>query len=105
MMEEESDEELEELNEFIEPTENISSSSSSSSPPPPPPSSSSSLLSNEADEREIRFRDRRPEDSPKVLDFTGPPSGINRSAALNINARSSPFSIFIVFLQQIFQMQ
>jgi hypothetical protein len=63
MMEEESDE-LEELTEFIEPTENISLSSSS--------------LSNEAEEREIRFRDRRPEDLPKVLDFTGPPSGINR---------------------------
>jgi hypothetical protein len=90
MMEEESVEELEELNEFIEPTENISSSLT---------------LSTEAEEREIRFRDRRPEDSPKVLDFTGPPSGINRSAAPNITAQSSPFSIFILFFQQIFQMQ
>jgi hypothetical protein len=51
---------MEELNKFNESTENIS----------PPPSSSSS--SNEAEEREIRFRDRRPEDLPKVLDFTGP---------------------------------
>jgi hypothetical protein len=92
MMEEESDEELEEFNEFIEPTENILSLSSSSS-------------SNEAEEREVRFRDRRPEDSQKVLDFTGPLSGINRSAAPNINAQSSPFSIFILFFQQIFQMQ
>jgi hypothetical protein len=38
MMEEESDKELEELNEFIEPTKNISLSSSS--------------LSNEAEERQ-----------------------------------------------------
>jgi hypothetical protein len=90
MMEEESDEEFEELNGFIESTENISSSSS---------------LSNEAEEREIRFRDRRPKDSPKVLDLTGPPSRINRSAAPNIKAQSSPFSIFILFFQQIFQVQ
>jgi hypothetical protein len=87
MMEEESDEELEELSEFIEPTEIISPPSSLSSS-----SSSSSSLSNEVEEREIRFRDRRPEDSLKVLDFTSPPSGINSSAASNINAQSSPFS-------------
>jgi hypothetical protein len=80
-MEEESDE-LEELNELIEPTENISLSSSSAA----------SSLSNEAEEREIGFRDRRPEDLPKVLDFIGPPSGINRSAAPNISRQSSPFS-------------
>jgi hypothetical protein len=41
-------------------------------------------------------------DSPKVLNFTNLPSGINRSAAPNINAHSSPFSIFILFFQQIF---
>jgi hypothetical protein len=87
LMEEESDEELEELNEFIEPHKNMSSSSSSD---------------NEAEETDIRFRDRRPEDSPKVLDFTGPPSGINSSAAPNINAQPSPFSIFVLFFQQIF---
>ncbi|PNF40877.1 hypothetical protein B7P43_G15531 [Cryptotermes secundus] len=68
LMKKESDDELEELNEFIEPREN-----------------------------------RRPEDSPKLLDFTGPLSGINRSAAPNINLQSSPFSIFILFFQQIFQ--
>ena len=64
LMEEESDEELEE-------ERNMSSSSSSSS-------------SDEADETDITFRDRRAEDSPRVLDFTGPPSGINRRAAPNI---------------------
>jgi hypothetical protein len=84
-MEKESDEELQEPNEFFEPRENISSSSG-----------------NEAEEVEIRFRARRPGYSPKVLDFTGPPSGINRSAATNINAQSSPLSIFIVS-RQIFQ--
>jgi hypothetical protein len=72
MMEDESDEVLEELNEFIEPYENVSSSSSG----------------NEAEDVEISFRVRRLRDSPKVLDFTGPPSGINRSAALNINVKS-----------------
>jgi hypothetical protein len=84
LMEDESDEELE-----IESQENMSSSSSSSD--------------NEAEETEIRFRERKPGDSPKVLDFTGPPSGISRSAAPNINAESSPFSIFILFFQQVFQ--
>ena len=64
-MEEESDEELEE-------ERNMSSSSSSSS------------SSDEAEETDITFRDRRAEDSPRVLDFTGPPSGINRRAAPNI---------------------
>jgi hypothetical protein len=51
-MEEESDEELEELNEFIEPRENMSISSSSSG--------------NKAGE-EIRFRASRTGDSPKAL--------------------------------------
>ncbi|PNF38681.1 hypothetical protein B7P43_G17914 [Cryptotermes secundus] len=81
LMEEESDEELEDTNEFIQPRANMLLPSSSSS-------------SDEAEETEIRFRDRRPRNSPKVLDFTGPQSGINRSAAPNINAQSSPFSIF-----------
>jgi hypothetical protein len=39
----------------------------------------SSSSDNEAEEMDIRFRDKRPEDSPKVPDFTGPPSGNNRS--------------------------
>jgi len=37
------------------------------------------------------------------LNFTGPPSGVNRSAASDINAESSPFSIFILFFMQVFQ--
>ncbi|PNF29671.1 PiggyBac transposable element-derived protein 4 [Cryptotermes secundus] len=91
LMEEESDEELDDINDFTDPRPGILSSSSSSS------------SDNEAEEPEIRFRHRRPGDLPKVLDFTGPPSGINRSAAPNINSQSSPFSIFILFFQQIFQ--
>jgi hypothetical protein len=80
LMEEESDEELEDVYEFNEPRANMSSSPSSSS-------------DNEAEETKIRFRYRRPGDSPKVLDFTGPPSGINRSDPPNVNAQSSPFYI------------
>ena len=37
------------------------------------------------------------------LEFTGLPSGVNRSAASDINADSSPFSIFILFFRQVFQ--
>jgi hypothetical protein len=61
-----------ELSEFTEPTENISFSSS-----------------NEAEEEEIGFHAKRPGDSPELLDFTGPPSGINRTAAANINTQSA----------------
>ena len=83
LMEQDSDEDFEE-------DENMSSSSSSSE--------------NEEEEvADVAFRHRRPQDSPNVLPFTGPPSGINRAAAPNINAQSSPFSIFILFFQQIFQ--
>jgi hypothetical protein len=37
------------------------------------------------------------------LNFTGPPSGVNHSAAPDIIAESSPFSIFILFFRQVFQ--
>ncbi|XP_023727295.1 zinc finger and SCAN domain-containing protein 31-like, partial [Cryptotermes secundus] len=57
LMEEESYEELEDINDFIEPRENMSSSSSSSS----------SSSDKEAEEMEIRFRDRRPGDLPKCV--------------------------------------
>jgi hypothetical protein len=50
---------------------------------------SSSSSSNEAEEEEIGFHARRPGDSPELLDFTGPLSGINRTAAANVNAQSA----------------
>ena len=37
------------------------------------------------------------------MNFTGLPSGVNRSAAPDINAEYSPFSIFILFFRQVFQ--
>ena len=85
LMEEESDEELDELNELIYSPEHVSSTS------------------DETEEVEVRFRVRRPGDSPNVIDFTGPQSGINKTAAPNITTDSSPFSIFILFFLQIFQ--
>jgi hypothetical protein len=81
LMEQESDEELDEVDEF----------------------QSSSSSDSEAEEIETRFRARRPGDTPNVLNFTGPPSGINRAAAPNISDQSSPFSIFILFFQQVLQ--
>jgi hypothetical protein len=93
LIEEESDEELEEINDLIHPPENASSSSSSSS----------SEEEEEEEEEEMRFRVRRRGDSANILDFTGYPNGINRTAAPDINATSSPFSIFILFFQRVFQ--
>lgn len=50
-----------------------------------------------------RFRSRRPGDSGSRLDFTPPYVGINKTAAPNINANSSPFSIFILFFEAVFR--
>jgi hypothetical protein len=50
------------------------------------------------------FRPRRAKDSSKVFAFTGPPSGVNRSAAPDVNAESSPLSLFMLFSRQIFQL-
>jgi hypothetical protein len=72
LMEEESDEELEEINDLIHPPENASSSSSSSEE------------EEEEEEGEMRFRVRRRGDSANILDFTGYPNGINRTAAPDI---------------------
>jgi hypothetical protein len=58
---------------------------------------------NDNEELEMQFRVRRRGDSANILDFTGPPNGINRTAAPDINASSSPLSTFILFFQQIFQ--
>jgi hypothetical protein len=56
------------------------------------------------EETEIICRTRRSEDSSNVFDFTGPPSGVNRSVAPNINAESSPLSLFMLFFRKIFQL-
>jgi len=88
LMEDESDEELEEMNELIEGSQNASSS--------PPPSSS------DEEEIEIEFRHRRGTDTAGTHDFTGLPHGIKQSAVSNISPESSPFTIFFLFFWQIF---
>jgi len=95
LMEDESDKELEELNNLIEGSQNASSSAASSPPPPPssPPPSSS-----DEEEIEIEFRDRRETDTANIPDFTGLPNGIKQSVAPNISPESSPFTIFFSFL-------
>jgi hypothetical protein len=65
--------------------------------------SSSSEDEDSTEETEVTFWARRPGDSSNVFDFIGPPNGVNRSAASDINAVSSPISIFILFFRQIFQ--
>ena len=85
LMDEDSDEELEEIDERMQ-------------------SSSSSENEDNAEETEVMFRTRRAEDSSKVFDFTGPPSGVSRLAAPDINAESSPLSLFMLFFRQIFQL-
>jgi len=57
-------------------------------------SSSSSEDEDDAEETKVAFWATRAGDSSNFLNFTGPPNGINRS---DINAESSPFSIFILF--------
>ena len=79
------DEELEDRDEVVE--SNVHSSTSSED-------------EDDAEETEVAFRATRAGDSSNFLNFTGPPNGINRS---DINAESSPFSIFIVFFRQVFQ--
>ena len=66
-------------------------------------SSSSSEDEDDAEETEVAFRATRAGDSSNFLNFTGPPNGVNRSAASDINADSSTFSIFILFFKQVFQ--
>ena len=82
LMDEESDEELEDRDEVVKPRVQ---------------SSSSSEDEDVAEETEVAFRAIRAGDSSNFLNFTGPPNGVNRSAAPDINAESSPFSIFILF--------
>ena len=86
-MDEDTDEELEERNEEMEPHVQLSSSSED----------------EDTEENEATFQATRAGDSSNVSDFTGPPNGVNRSAASEINAKSSPFSIFILFFRQVFK--
>jgi len=87
LMDEESDEELEDRDKVVEPR--VQSSSSSE---------------DDVDETEVAFRATRAGDSSNFLNFTGPPNGANQSAASDINAESSPFSIFILFLGRSFKL-
>jgi hypothetical protein len=64
---------------------------------------SSSEDEDDAENTEVAFRATRAGDSSNFLNFTGPPNGVNRSAASYINAESSPFSIFILFFSQVLQ--
>ena len=88
LMDEDSDEELEDRDKVMEP--HVQSSLSSENEDDP-------------EETEVAFRTTRARDSSNFLNFTGPPNGVNRSAASDINAESSPFSIFILFFRQVFQ--
>ena len=65
-MDEESDEELEDRDEVVEPRVQ---------------SSSSSEDEDDAEETEVVFRTTRARDSSDFLNFTGPPNGVKRSAA------------------------
>ena len=88
LLDEDSDQELEDRDEVVEPRVQ---------------SSSSSENEDDSEETEVAFRTTRAGDSSNSLNFTGPPSGVKRSAASDINAESSPFSIFILFFRQVFQ--
>ena len=82
LMDEESDEEWENRDEVVESSVH---------------SSSSSEDEDDAEETEVAFW------ATNFLNFTGPTNGVNRSAASDINAEFSPFSIFILFFRQVFQ--
>jgi hypothetical protein len=84
LMEDESDEELKELNKLTEGSQNASSSSSSPS-------------SSDEEEIEIEFCHRRGTGTGNIHDFTGIPNGIKQSAAPSISPESSPFTIFFLF--------
>jgi hypothetical protein len=85
-MDEESDE-LEKTDKVVEP--HVQSSSPSED--------------DDVEEIEVAFRATRVGDSSNLLNFTGLPNGVNHSAASDINAESSLFSIFILFFRQVFQ--
>ena len=80
-MDEESDEGLEDRDKVVEPRVQ----------------SSFSEDEDDAEETEVAFWAKRAGDSSNFWNFTGPPNGIDQSAASDINAEFSPFSIFILF--------
>jgi len=88
LMAEESDEELEDSDKVVEP--HVQSSSSSED-------------DDDAEEIEVTFPATTARDLSNFLNFTEPQNGVNQSAASDINAESSPFSIFILFFRQVFQ--
>jgi hypothetical protein len=85
LIDEDSDEELEEIDERMQ-------------------SSSPSEDEDNTEETEVRFRTKRAENSSKVFAFTGPTSAVSRSVAPDVSAESSPLSLFMLFLRQIFQL-
>jgi hypothetical protein len=88
LMDVESDEELADTDEVVEPRVQ---------------SSSSSEDEDDAEGTEVAFRFAKAGDSSDFLNFTGLPNGVNRSAASDINTESSPFSIFTPFFRRVFQ--
>jgi len=86
LMDEESDEELEDRDKVVKPR--VQSSSSED---------------DDVEETEVAFRATRAGDSSNFLNFTGPPNGVNQSAAFDINAESSPFFNFHPLFWQVFQ--
>ena len=83
----ESDEELEDRDKVVEPC--VQSSSSSED--------------DDVEETEVAFWATRAGDLSNFLNFTGPPNGVNQSAASDISAEFSCFSIIIPFFRQVFQ--
>jgi hypothetical protein len=88
LMAEKSDEELEDRYKVVEP--HVQSSSSSED-------------DDGAKEIKVTFRATRARDLSNFFHFTEPRNGVIQSAASDINAESSPFSIFILSLTQVFQ--
>jgi hypothetical protein len=82
------DEELEDRDKVVEPRVQYSSPSEDE---------------DDVEETKVAFRATRAKDLSNFLNFTGLPNGVNQSAASDINAKSSPFSIFILFFRQVFQ--
>jgi hypothetical protein len=89
LIEDESGEELEEINKLILKAIRILLLL-------PPPSSS------DEQKIEIEFCHRRETDTASIHDFTGLPNGIQQSAAPSISSESSPFAVVFLFFHHIF---
>jgi hypothetical protein len=88
-MDEESDEDLEDTDEVVEPRAQ---------------SSSSSEDEDNAEATEVAFWATKARDSANLLNFTGPPNGVNRSAVSDINAEYSPFQSSFSFFGRSFKL-